>query len=741
MNRKSLIISLAAIGAMMLAVVVALVVLYHDGDKEVPVEGRYELLRAIPSNAVAVGCLSHVGDLASPAFSGFKFTSELSDAAAEGLFGKLSEAPMAFSFHYSGKLAPLMVFDAGAASLDSPSDVDALVEFGRSHGMHVDIIEDCSYVVMAQTETLVKSSVRHFEQSLSVLGAPGFAEVSSAVKGTDLFFISYSQMKPLFTSVFSRDYFKEKYQDKANAAYSSRADWAATMADWAAFSIGEAESAPLALTGVQTLNGTPAEFMNVLASSAEAVSTVSEILPSYVYFALSLPMAGEEGYVEAYKAYLDSKQQLPEYNKQQTQLQKETKMSPELYIKKLGVREVATASFGTAKNPLEVNLVKMGKNDTVVFRGTDITSFKGYEPKVHEYAFGGYVASVFGKFFQLEDESYFTVINGWLVSGSKAAVEEYCSGRATEYTLNQYMADAGKEDLLAVRSSSLVSYLNLGSASGLLPKVLTKDVNAALISIASGAEFRPMVMTAYKKGRNIATDLAVYDLKLQRVKAPEFERDTVVVVPKGPFKVKNSGTGKMNLFYQNSSGAICLKEENGTGLWGVPFGKPLCGTAHTIDYFANGKLQILFGSESKIYLIDRLGRFVSGFPIDIKKDILLGPDVYDFNGAKAYNIMVLHKDNTIEMYNLKGQQPASWKGITAEEKIKGLPERIEVTGNTFWVVRTSIQTLIFPFAGGEPLTKFTGQQMILPTSRVDIVDEASVQVECYDGKIRTVKLK
>ena len=729
MNRKSLIISLAALGAMMLAVVVALVILYHEGsDKEIPVEGRYELLRAIPSNAVAVGCLSHVGDLSSPAFSGFKFTSELSDAAAEGLIGKLSEAPMAFSFHYSGKLAPLMVFDAGAASLNSPSDVTALVEFGRSHGMHVDIIEDCSYVVMAETETLVKSSMRHFEQSLSVLGAPGFAEVSSAVKGTDLFFISYSQMKPLFTSVFCRECFR-------------KADWAATLADWAVFSIGEAESAPLALAGIQTLRGTPSEFMSVLASSSEAVSTVSEIVPSYVSFALSFPMADEEGFVEAYKSYLDSKQQLPEYNKQQTQLQKATRMSPELYIKKLGVREIATASFGTDKNPLEVNLVKFGKNDTVIFRGTGVTAFKGYEPQVHEYAFGGYVASVFGKFFQLEDESYFTVVNGWLVSGSKEAVKEYCSGRATEYTLKQYMADAGKEDLLATRSTSLVSYLNLGSDSGILSKVLNKNINAALTSIASGAEFRPMVMTAYRKGRNVSTDVAVYDLKMQRVKAPGFERDTVVVVPKGPFKVKNSGTGRMNLFYQNSSGAICLKEENGTGIWGVPFGRPLCGTAHTIDYFANGKLQILFGSESKVYLIDRLGRFVSGFPIDLKKDILLGPDVYDFNGAKAYNIMVLHKDNTIEMYNLKGQRPASWKGITASETIKGLPERIEVTGNTFWVVRTSIQTLIFPFAGGEPLTKFSGQQMILPTSRVDIVDEASVQVECYDGKIRTVKLK
>ena len=250
-----------------------------------------------------------------------------------------------------------------------------------------------------------------------------------------------------------------------------------------------------------------------------------------------------------------------------------------------------------------------------------------------------------------------------------------------------------------------------------------------------------MVMTSYRKRGKIATDIFAYNLAMERVKAPEFERDTVVVIPDGPFRVKNSGTGRMNLFYQNSSGAICLKEEDGKGIWGVPFGKPLCGTAQTVDYYANGKLQILFGSGSSVYLIDRLGRFVTGFPIDLGKEILLGPDVYDFNGAKAYNIMVLHKDRTIEMYNLKGQKPASWKGIALQETVKGLPERVEVGGRTYWIVRTSKQTLIYPFTGGEPLTAFTGQQMIMPDSSVDVVDEASVQVQCYDGKARIVKVK
>ena len=73
MNRKSLIICLAALGAMLLVMVIAIAVLYHDGDKnkDSKVETRYELFQAVPSDAVALACLSHVKDVSQPAFSGF----------------------------------------------------------------------------------------------------------------------------------------------------------------------------------------------------------------------------------------------------------------------------------------------------------------------------------------------------------------------------------------------------------------------------------------------------------------------------------------------------------------------------------------------------------------------------------------------------------------------------------------------------------------------------------------------
>ena len=113
MSRKSLIMCLGALGAMLLAMVIAIAVLYHDGDKkDQKVEPRYGLFQTVPSDAVAMACLSHVKDVSEPAFSGFAFLSSLSDAVSQGRFTTFAESPMAFSLHYSGKLAPLYIFDA-----------------------------------------------------------------------------------------------------------------------------------------------------------------------------------------------------------------------------------------------------------------------------------------------------------------------------------------------------------------------------------------------------------------------------------------------------------------------------------------------------------------------------------------------------------------------------------------------------------------------------------------------------
>ena len=197
----------------------------------------------------------------------------------------------------------------------------------------------------------------------------------------------------------------------------------------------------------------------------------------------------------------------------------------------------------------------------------------------------------------------------------------------------------------------------------------------------------------------------------------------------------------MNLLVQNVNKSITLKDENGKGMWSIPFSHQICGKVETIDYYGNGKLQFLFGGGSSLYLLDRLGRFVRPFPVSLQKKILLGPAAYDFTGAHGYTAMVLFEDNTIEMMDLHGEKPEKWKGITDSDTILKLPELLEMDERHFWVVRTSRQTLIYPFYGGEPVFRREGQKMLRPDTEIVVKGNSSISVTCHDGKKHTVKLK
>ena len=188
------------------------------------------------------------------------------------------------------------------------------------------------------------------------------------------------------------------------------------------------------------------------------------------------------------------------------------------------------------------------------------------------------------------------------------------------------------------------------------------------------------------------------------------EPEATVAVPEGPFEVRNCGTGKINSISQREDFSLEMKDEKGAVLWTYALPGKICGRIAQIDYYANRKIQYLFICGSSLYLLDRLGHIVKGFPVQLSSEVLLGPDAYDFSGAGRYNIMVLNRDGSIDMYNLKGEKPASWKSIRPAEAAIGLPELLEKGNRSWWVVRSSEKSLVYGFYGnfvksfvGEPL--------------------------------------
>jgi hypothetical protein len=164
-----------------------------------------------------------------------------------------------------------------------------------------------------------------------------------------------------------------------------------------------------------------------------------------------------------------------------------------------------------------------------------------------------------------------------------------------------------------------------------------------------------------------------------------------------------------------------------------------------IDLYDNGRLQMLFASENKLYLLDRLGRFVYGYPVKLPKNIVMGPKlVKDLSGMK-YSVLTLNADNTVSWYDVSGKPVAGWTDIVAPEFIKELPEPVELGGERYWVLRAPSQLLLYTL-GGSRVEFADKKKKIDRDSEVSFVQEGVLRVRCTDGKdynwnLATGKLK
>lgn len=184
--------------------------------------------------------------------------------------------------------------------------------------------------------------------------------------------------------------------------------------------------------------------------------------------------------------------------------------------------------------------------------------------------------------------------------------------------------------------------------------------------------------------------------------------DARAIVPEGPFEVRNPDGGRPWTASMVSGNTLEMKDNSGKKLWTLELPGKISGRICSIDYYSNGKTQYLFVCGGDMYLVDRLGRVVKGFPVKLSCNVLLGPDLYDFSGLHRYNVVVLDDRNGIEMFNMKGVRPEKWKRIALKDNIIGLPEYAEKKGRSYWIVRTPDRSHIYSFYG-ELVKSFDGE--------------------------------
>ena len=678
-----------------------------------------------------------VGDLLSGDSRQFRtFVSEIGKLSENGPLRSMKRTGLAVSLHYSGSLTPLLVLDAGKAGADTTAAETALAEMADSMSLCFRTVDvrDCpeshlnnrKLAFVSPSESLIQSAARHLEGHVSVTGSEGFTSMAAPLGGDVLILLNNGYSSRLASSFLTRD-------------FARKAGFIKEFSRWTGFSVTESGKKMFSASGSSSSDHNMGLLANVLSSLAPGTSSAADVLPSGVRFWYSVQTENVEACLQAYEKYLDAAGKLQKYNAGLKAAGRISGLTAGKWASSLDIKELAYAEIPVSEGYAPVTLLRPGKPDCGLMFGENVyRNLKDCSGKIAPSPYYRYPGAVFGDSFASEDSSavYF---RGWLVFGTPDALQSFVES-ASERTLSAMLSDSGTAGCLP-KEAVFRAYYSVSAEPSKLSSMFGKNIAATAGHALEGISYCP-VFFSVAPGEETTISLSIPRVQFAGSKdeVSALSRDTVVTVPSGPFKVKNSGTGRMNLFSQNANNYLVLKEEDGKGIWGVPFKTPICGAVIDIDYYGNGKRQFLFASGSSLYLIDRLGRFVNPFPVDLGKEILIGPSAYDFTGAHGYTVVVLHKDNSIGMYDLHGRSPSSWKGIRPENSVKSLPELLTVKGKKYWIVRTSVRTLIYPFEGGEPLTRADGDKMIRPDSGITVRKDGSVSALCYDGKERVLKL-
>lgn len=705
MGKRSTIVAVVALALLLSGIVLAVLRLYRtapgEASSSVPAPAGWSVLKAIPSDANAVIVFDGSSKAARLMADSTGFVQGfLAPGNKEFMtfLSALGRKRVAVSLHNSGSLVPLVAAEA------VPAD-STILALAAKAGLKT--LEKDGFLLASRSETFINAAVRHMDDDASILGVRHLQDLVRGVSGSAVLFLSHAQASKLV-------------QTYGGTAYRPYATFVKDLTSWSAWSLQESEKDHVLLKGAALPGEAAASFFQSYQGMPAARPEFPEVLPYYTCTAVSVPVADAQALLAARRSFEDGCGRLAKYNRA-LKSKDGRPLSPEEWFYSLQAREVVSASFmgedGVRREALLVHSakdLKLGRERSNPYRGC--------------------LALLLGECFSVVDTSCASVNSRWTVYSDLPTVRLFAEKGFLDYSLKNRLADASVD-----MPDGFVCYTSFSDVPEMTTQLFAPNLATPLQNFVRGAGFAPATASLDLSGERPAFRLRVDTRALKGTKVQVLERDTTVVVPTGLFPVVNYTTGKTNYLYQNAHGSICLNDENGKGVWGIPFKESLCGRVECVDYYNNKKIQFLFCGGSKLFLLDRLGHWVNGFPVNLPKPVLLGPDAYDFTGAGGYTIMVLHTDNTLERYNLHGQKPEGWQGIRAPETVKNLPELLEVKDKRYWAVRTSVRTLIYPFGGGETLTKDEGGKMIKPDAVLTPTSKG-VSAECYDGRVRDFKL-
>ncbi len=311
---------------------------------------------------------------------------------------------------------------------------------------------------------------------------------------------------------------------------------------------------------------------------------------------------------------------------------------------------------------------------------TNFPIYDGHSLKIFEY--------VFYNFFSISPTKYFTFYDNYLIfSNSVSSLKSFIYANVLKKTIynNKYYQRFSEN--FSYKENVFV-FCDFSKFQDIFPEVSNFNLfNPDKEQKQNLSKFYGVGLQGSK-----ANDLMYINTSIEYLPVREKEPQTVwqsrldsTIISK-PSLVENHYTKEKEIIVQDKSNIIYLIANNGKVLWEKKLDSPILSEIFQIDYYRNSKLQYLFNTKNKIFLIDRNGNAVDNYPINLANQATNGIALFDYDNNRNYRIFVACNNQQTYAFDKSGKIITGWKFNKTEGKVSKPIQHFRIANKDYIVL-------------------------------------------------------
>lgn len=585
-------------------------------------------------------------------------------------------------------------------------------------------------VIGSSSKNLLEASINHKEGNTNIGNNTSFRKtLETAGKNVSAnLFINHYRFAPVLSNLL-------------DSGRVNKNETLSDIAEWSGFDISFKKDI-VSLTGVTILSDTIHAFLNVMASQKPLESKITSILPSQTAMFVWLGISDLDRYLEKYRSYLGSANQIGAYTSNLSRIRTDSGIDLHELYKSIFDNELAlvyipydgedfskcwfvvagikSRSYTNQLLNQNIDLYSKKHNQKKSTFTTIIKIDKETTVEVNRLPILNLHKHLFGNLFADVSDSYYTLLDNYLVFGNSVdLLEKFVLDNIHNNQLNLDLSYSQLDEIIA-SSSNYFIYLNPSKTDYLFDKYLTNDVLALIRSKQSFLNKIPgITLQLSENNKLIFNSISLkYDPLIHEDFHALWETKLETSTSMKPQILVNHYTKKNEIFTQDDNHNIYLINEVGRILWKKKIDGPILeGEVKQVDIYKNNKLQIAFNTTQFLYIIDRNGNAVDGFPVRFKSMATNPVATFDYEHTRDYRFFVSCSDNKIYAFDNKGKPVRGWSFQKTERTVQDKLQHFRLAGKDYIVFNDANRIYIVDRKGKERV-KFTRYFPISPYSNI-----------------------